>query len=65
MGHLAPSPDPRLKQGTVAWELDGGSGRFAGATGRITSSFTVTEEGEVADEQLGLIFLADREKEKE
>jgi hypothetical protein len=28
------------------------------ASGRITSNFTVADEGEVADEHLGLIFLA-------
>jgi hypothetical protein len=56
IGHLAPSPEPRLWHGTVTWELDGGSGRFDGASGRITSNFTLTDEGVVADEQLGLIF---------
>jgi hypothetical protein len=55
-GHLSPSPG--VRQGTVTWELDGGSGRFADASGRITSTFTVNDKGEIADEQLGLIFLA-------
>jgi hypothetical protein len=59
-GHLAPSPDPRVRQGTVTWELDGGSGRFAGASGRITSNFTVTDEGDVADDHLGVIFLTQK-----
>jgi hypothetical protein len=57
-GHLARSASPGVRHGTVTWELDGGSGRLAGATGRITSNFTVTDEGEVADEQLGLLFLS-------
>ena len=61
-GHLAPSASPDVRHGTVAWELDGGSGRLAGATGRITSNFTVTDEGEVADEQLGLIFLSNSQR---
>jgi hypothetical protein len=61
-GHLAPSASPGVRHGTVTWELDGGSGRLAGATGRITSNFTVTDEGEVADEQLGLIFLSSSER---
>jgi hypothetical protein len=61
-GHLAPSASPGLRHGTVTWELDGGTGRFAGASGRITSNFTVTDEGEVADEQLGLIFLSTSER---
>jgi hypothetical protein len=62
VGHLAPSVSPGLRHGTVAWELDGGSGRLAGASGRITSNFTVTDEGDVADEQLGLIFLPGTER---
>jgi hypothetical protein len=61
-GHLAPSPDRGPRSGTVTWELDGGSGRFAGASGRITSTFSVTNEGEVADEQVGRIFLATPER---
>lgn len=61
-GHLAPSASPGLRHGTVTWELDGGSGRLAGASGRITSNFTVTDEGEVADEQLGLIFLSNSQR---
>jgi hypothetical protein len=59
-GHLAPSPNPGFHQGTVTWELDGGSGRFAGASGRITSNFTVTDEGDVADDHLGVIFLTQK-----
>lgn len=58
-GHLARRAGGGLRHGTVTWDIDGGSGRLAGATGRITSNFNVTEEGEVADEQLGLIFLSD------
>jgi hypothetical protein len=57
-GHLSASSDPELLHGTVTWEVDGGSGRFEGASGRISSNFTVTDDGEVADAQLGLVFLA-------
>jgi hypothetical protein len=59
-GHLAPSPNPGVRQGTVTWELDGGSGRFAGASGRIASNFTVTDDGDVADDHLGVIFLTQK-----
>jgi hypothetical protein len=59
-GHLAHSPNPGVRQGTVTWELDGGSGRFADARGRITSNFTVTDEGDVADDHLGVIFVTER-----
>lgn len=61
-GHLTRSSDPALRLGTVTWELDGGSGPFEGASGRISSNFIVTDEGEVADEQLGLIFLPNAPK---
>ncbi len=64
-GSLVPSPEPGLRHGTVTWELDGGSGRFEHASGRITSSFTLTDDGEVADEQHGLIFLHDNRKENQ
>jgi hypothetical protein len=56
-GHLARSPEPAVGHGTVTWDIDGGSGRFAGASGRISSSFTVSDEGRVEDEHVGLIFL--------
>jgi hypothetical protein len=58
-GSLTPSSDPSLGHGTVTWDIDGGSGRFTGATGRISSSFTVGPDGCVEDDQVGLIFLDD------
>jgi hypothetical protein len=59
-GELTPTPDPRLRHGTVTWELDGGTGRFAHASGRITSNFTVATNGAVDDEQIGLVFVPER-----
>lgn len=59
-GQLTPSVDPDVRLGTVTWELDGGRGRFAHATGRITSNFTVCVGGEVEDAHVGLVFLCDR-----
>jgi hypothetical protein len=56
-GQLTPSVEPGVNHGTVTWDIDGGSGRFADATGRISSSFTVTPDGQVDDEHIGLIFL--------
>ena len=63
-GSLVQSPDPGLRHGMVTWELDGGSGRFEHASGRITSTFTLTDDGEVTDEQHGLIFLHDNREEQ-
>jgi hypothetical protein len=62
-GQLTPSPDPGVRLGTVTWELDGGSGRFERATGRITSNFTVGATGEVADAHLGVVFLSGPDEE--
>jgi hypothetical protein len=56
-GQLTSSPDPGIRHGTVTWELDGGSGRFDRAAGRITSNFTVAADGAVEDAHVGLVFL--------
>jgi hypothetical protein len=56
-GYLAGSADPRLKHGTVTWRVDGGEGQFSGATGLITSNFTIGGNGEVIDNHFGVIFL--------
>jgi hypothetical protein len=56
-GKLAPSADPELRQGTVAWAVEEGAGAFAGASGRIVSNFLVSETGELTDHELGILFL--------
>ena len=56
-GHLASSADPKLKHGTVTWRVDSGAGQFAGASGLITSNFTISEAGEVTDNHFGVIFV--------
>ena len=58
-GSLVDSPDPDVSHGSVIWELDGGTGRFEHASGRISSTFTVGADGRVDDEQHGLIFVND------
>ena len=58
VGVLESSPDPHLKHGTVMWEVEGGEGQFAGATGRITSNFFVSDTGEVTDNHYGVIWVA-------
>jgi|SRR6266508_2368972 len=56
-GYLGPSADPRLSTGAVIWRIDSGEGQFAGATGLITSNFSVSDTGEVTDNHFGVIFL--------
>jgi hypothetical protein len=56
-GYLGESADPKLKSGAVMWRVDGGEGQFAGASGYITSNFTLSEAGEVTDNHFGVIFV--------
>lgn len=58
-GHMALTPDPHLCQGVAVAAIDGGSGQFEGATGRITSNFLLSDTGELTDHQLGLVFVRD------
>jgi hypothetical protein len=42
----------------VIWRVEEGRGRFAGATGLITSNFLMNaESGEVAEKQVIALFL--------
>ncbi len=56
-GVRGPSAIPGLVHGAVMWEVTGGDGAFAGATGLITSNFTVDAGGEVVDHHLAHLFL--------
>jgi hypothetical protein len=56
-GHVGPAPDGRGSHGVVMWRITGGSGRFAGAQGLITSNFTVTPDGEVTDDHIARLYL--------
>jgi hypothetical protein len=63
-GRLDPSPERGLRHGTVMLEVCGGTGRFDGARGRITSNFVVSDDGRVTDHQLGVVFVAVHDKEE-
>ena len=56
-GVLGDSGMPGLQRGAVIWEVTGGQGQFAGATGLITSNFSVGAQGEVIDNQFAQLFL--------
>ncbi len=56
-GFLDASPEPNLQHGSVMWKIESGEGQFAGASGLITSNFTISGGGEVIDNHFGLIFL--------
>jgi hypothetical protein len=57
-GVIAASPLEGLQRGAVIWEVAGGDGRFSGATGLITSNFSVNAEGEVIDNQFAQLFVS-------
>lgn len=56
-GILRPSGVQGLQRGAVIWEVTGGEGQFAGATGLITSNFTIGAGGEVVDNHYAQLFL--------
>jgi len=56
-GYLAPSADPTCRHGMVMWQIDRGEGQFMGATGLITSNFTVNESLEITHHHVGVLFL--------
>jgi hypothetical protein len=56
-GVLGPSGIEGLQRGAVIWEVTGGEGQLAGASGLITSNFTVGAKGEVVDNHFAQLFL--------
>ena len=50
---------PGVRAGTAICEIDRGSGRLAGATGRLVSSFFLSETGELTDTQAGVVRFAE------
>jgi hypothetical protein len=56
-GVLGPSPAANLQRGAVIWTVTRGEGGLTGATGLITSNFTVGAAGEVVDNQFAVLFV--------
>ncbi len=48
-GYLGPSPLPETQWGVISWRITSGDGEFRGASGHITSNFTVGASGDVVD----------------
>lgn len=61
-GTLEPSGDGHHRHGTSVLDVVGGDGRYAGASGRITSNFVLSPTGEVTDEQVVVLFINREEK---
>jgi hypothetical protein len=56
-GTVGPSPVAGRTMGAVIWTVVGGEGAFRGAHGLITSSFTVSTDGEVIDAHVARLYL--------
>jgi hypothetical protein len=50
-----------VRHGTAICDVESGCGRFAGAGGRITTSFLVSATGELTEDQLARIVLPEAE----
>jgi len=56
-GYLFPSGMAGLQRGGVLWEVTRGTGQFVGATGIITSNFSVASDGQVVDTHCAVLYL--------
>lgn len=56
-GWVGPSPVTGQVHGGVIWTVTGGTGALAGARGLITSSFTVSADGDVVDDHFARMYL--------
>jgi hypothetical protein len=58
-GVRGPSAIPGRVVGAVIWRVVAGDGRFAGATGYITSNFSVDASGDVVDHHVAQLIIPD------
>jgi hypothetical protein len=57
-GTLGPSAEPDVLHGAVIWRITEGRGRYAGASGLITSNFLLRPAtGEFEERQTAVVFL--------
>jgi hypothetical protein len=56
-GQFTRGAEPGTMSGTASCTVEGGGGQFAAARGVITSTFTLSNSGELSELHCGLIFL--------
>ena len=56
-GTIGESPEEGVNHGSIMWKITNGQGQFEGASGLITSNFTLDGSGNVVDNQFGVIYL--------
>jgi hypothetical protein len=54
---LTRTTEPELRQAAAVYEIAGGEGQFAAASGRITSNLLLSDSGDLTDTHLGVLFL--------
>ncbi|MGH7865317.1 MAG: hypothetical protein ACREQB_10025 [Candidatus Binataceae bacterium] len=54
---MGASPIDGVNRGAVVWEVTGGDGKLAGASGLISSTFTVDGSGQITDNHFAVLFL--------
>lgn len=54
---LGPVPGGKLTHGVVNWRITGGTGKFEGASGTISSSFLFDPHDALVDNHLALVWL--------
>jgi hypothetical protein len=62
-GVIRPAPEAGMRLASVICEIDGGAGALESASGRITSSFLISDTGELTEHQVGLVFVPSRPQE--
>ena len=56
-GYVSAGAEPGTSHGTIMWQVEGGEGQFAGATGLITSNALLDAKLRVVDHQFGVIYV--------
>ncbi len=56
-GYVSAGAEPGTSHGTVMWQVEGGEGQFAGATGLITSNALLDANLGGVDHQFGVIYV--------
>lgn len=56
-GWVGPSPVAGRVHGGIIWTVTGGTGALTGVQGVITSSFTVSADGDVVDDHFARMYL--------
>jgi hypothetical protein len=54
---MFPSVIEGLQRGGVLWDVTRGTGQFVGASGVITSNFSVASDGTVVDNYFAVLYV--------